>query len=103
MDDPQHWIECWMNNHTLTLSSEVNSIALRQQIFITFLPFRTYTGKEFNELIRKEVIVLNHQFEQALIGALSSKGILLLNVPRERRRWGAREHAAHKRARLVKH
>jgi hypothetical protein len=84
-DDDQnhsHWIDSWMVRHSANAREGKHSIHLVEPVFITFIPFAVYAGREHNDLDKSEIIALNALYEKSLINALFSRGIGLLNIRR---------------------
>ena len=42
-----HWVDAWMYRETFTIESDVYSIALKQDVRISFIPFSLYSNKDF--------------------------------------------------------
>ena len=80
-----HWIEAWMKMETLNSNILQNSIILKEEVNICFIPFSLYS--EFNNhhtgntLPPKNIIrKINKEFEAALIQSLKEGGKKMLNV-----------------------
>lgn len=76
-----HWIEHWMNSKTMKIVDEdFFSIELKEQVYISFIPFANYSIKDFNSLEKKEIRQINSNAEKKLILSYRKDRIILLNV-----------------------
>jgi len=80
-----HWIDAWMDIASLKTNNKLNTIALKETVYISFIPFELYSGFDnFHErggLPTKGIErLINKEVESALIKSYSLDGYKLLNV-----------------------
>lgn len=75
-----HWVDAWMDRETFTIESDVYSIALKQDVRISFIPFSLYSNKDFKKLSKKEIQEINKSIEKQLIESYGNDDIELLNI-----------------------
>lgn len=76
-----HWIENWINRETLEqIDNNVFSVNLREEIYISFIPFGIYSNQDFNTLEKTEIRQINTNIERQLIQSYREEDIILLNV-----------------------
>ena len=75
-----HWVDAWMHRESITRESDGYSIALKQEVRISFIPFSLYSNKEFGELTKKEIQEINKSIEKELIQSYGDDDIDLLNI-----------------------
>ena len=80
-----HWIDAWMDTKSLKLNNKLNTIALKETVHISFIPFELYSGfnniHPISELHTKKTIKnINEAVELALIKSYQVDGYKLLNV-----------------------
>lgn len=85
-----HWIEAWMKIGSLKLDPIQNTILLKEEVYISFIPFKLYSGFNNhhigNSLPPKNIIrKINNEFESALIQSLKDDGKTLLNVKKSKK------------------
>jgi hypothetical protein len=78
--DHKNWVNSWMRIDTLIMNDKVHSIELKNELYISFIPFELYE-KEVNNIstnfTNKEV---NEIIEEKLIHFYKKRGYNLLNV-----------------------
>ena len=77
-----HWIDAWMYRESFTVGSNCNSIVLKQDVRISFIPFNVYSDIEFNILSKDNIKEINKSFEKQLIKSFQNgeDDINLLNI-----------------------
>lgn len=75
-----HWIDAWMNVNSIKRVGNTNSIDLKSEVFVVFIPFEVYSERELLKLTKEEIKTINHSVEGQLISFFSSQNIRLLNV-----------------------
>jgi hypothetical protein len=85
-----HWIEAWMKIGSLKLDPIQNTILLKEEVYISFIPFKLYSGFNNhhigNSLPPKNIIrKINNEFETALIQSLKDDGKTMLNVKKSKK------------------
>jgi hypothetical protein len=76
-----HWIEHWMNRKTqVQIENDLFSIELKEEVYISFIPFSFYSNQGFNTLEKKEIRQINTNIERQLIQSYRNENIFLLNV-----------------------
>ena len=74
-----HWIDAWMDITEITRNSIFNSIALKSEVMVVFIPFEIYSGIESSFLTKEEIKSMNHRVEAQLIRDYSIRNVGLLN------------------------
>lgn len=66
-----HWIDAWMNGETVNLNIDINSIMLKEQVYIAFIPFDFYSDlkKDWKHNPPSKIILneINRKVERDLI------------------------------------
>lgn len=75
-----HWVDAWMYRETFTIKSDGYSIALKQDVRISFIPFSLYSNKDFKTLSKNEIKEINKSIEKQLIESYGDDDINLLNI-----------------------
>ncbi len=81
-----HWIEAWMETTSLKINNTLNTIALKETVYISFIPFELYSGfnnyHQGGDILPTKGIVrlINKEVESALIQSYSLEVYKLLNV-----------------------
>ncbi len=79
----QHWIDAWMDiNSQEIISSNLNKIKLKNEIYIVFIPFNFYAKKDFSNLSKEEIKRYNSLAESQVINLFLEQNKNLLNVQR---------------------
>ena len=80
-----HWIDAWMDTTSLKINNKLNTIALKETIYISFIPFEMYA--RFNNIhpvselhTKKTIKNINKAVESALIQSYHVDGHKLLNI-----------------------
>lgn len=73
-----HWVEPWIDASTKkNIDENTFSVALREEVYISFIPFDIYFGETNDDLSKEK---LNSLFKTLLIQAYRDDNITLLNV-----------------------
>lgn len=76
-----HWIEHWMNRETqVHIDNNLFSIELKEEVYISFIPFSFYSNQGFITLEKTEIRQINTNIERQLIQSYRDENIILLNV-----------------------
>jgi hypothetical protein len=75
-----HWVDAWMYRDSFKIEQDAYSIALKQEVRISFIPFRVYSKKDFRSLSKNEIKEINKSIEKKLIESYDDEDIELLNV-----------------------
>lgn len=75
-----HWVDAWMIKDKFKIKSDGYSIALKQDVRISFIPFNLYSNKDFKNLTKKEIQDVNKSIEKLLIKSYGDDDINLLNI-----------------------
>jgi len=76
-----HWIEHWMNSETLAnIENNLFSVNLKEEVYISFIPFSIYSNQDFNNLEKTEIRRINTNIEKQFIQSYREENIILLNV-----------------------
>jgi hypothetical protein len=76
-----HWIECWMNRETVTnINNNIFSITLKNEVYISFIPFGIYSNQDIFTLTKTEIKRINTNIEKRLIQSFRDDNLILLNV-----------------------
>ncbi len=76
-----HWIEHWMDKNTKSIIGDnLYTVNLREEVYISFIPFRLYSKVDFNNLDNKEIRLININIEKQLIQSYREESIILLNI-----------------------
>ena len=76
-----HWISHWMNDETKAeIDSNLYSIALTKEVYISFIPFDVYSNQDLKTLTKTEIRKINTNIERQLIQSYRYENIILLNV-----------------------
>lgn len=80
-----HWIENWMNIDSLeNIDNNLFTVDLKEEIYISFIPFSIYSNQELNTLEKTEIRKINTNIESQLIQSYREDNIILLNVQNNR-------------------
>jgi hypothetical protein len=76
-----HWIEHWMNRDTqANIGNNLFSVNLKEEVYISFIPFIIYSNQDFNNLEKTEIRRINTNIENQLIQSYRQDNVKLLNV-----------------------
>ncbi len=75
-----HWIDAWMKRDSLTMGTMHNSIILKQDVRISFIPFNIYSDQDINIISKERIREINQTFEKQLIKSYKNDSINLLNI-----------------------
>ena len=76
-----HWIEHWMNRETQAIiDNYLFSVNLKEEVYISFIPFSIYSNQDFLSLPKTEIRRINTDIEKQLIKSYLKDNIILLNV-----------------------
>ena len=75
----KHWIDSWMDENTFQLNENINSIQLKEEVLIAFLPFELYSDINYQTLNKSQIKRVNLDVEAQLINSLKEDGKILLN------------------------
>ena len=76
-----HWLQNWMNLDTKKMVAENSySIELKDEIYISFIPFKLYSNTDFKTLDKQEIRKINTYTESSLIQSYLNENKKLLNV-----------------------
>jgi len=80
-----HWIDAWMDITLLKKNKKLNTIALKETVYISFIPFELYSGfnnyHQGGDLPTKGIVrLINKEVESALIKSYGLDGYKLFNV-----------------------
>lgn len=75
-----HWVDSWMDIKSKQIFEIPFSIALKESVYIVFIPFDKYSNQDFTTLSKSEIREINTVAETALIEYFKSKKIKLLNI-----------------------
>ena len=79
----QHWIDTWMElDSKAVIEDNLNTIKLKNEVFIVFIPFRFYAKKDFSNLSKEEIKRYNSLAESQVIELFLEQNKNLLNVQR---------------------
>lgn len=79
----QHWIDAWMDAQSKDIiNNNLYKIRLKQEVYITFIPFKLYSNIDFYNLQPKEIKSHNHHAEGQIIDWFLTLSKNLLNVQR---------------------
>ena len=73
------WVSCWMKLETININEKIHSITLKNQIYISFIPFEFY----MNDIIVNDCFThkeINLEIEKRLIQFYKKRGFNLLNI-----------------------
>lgn len=74
-----HWIDAWMDRNTINRNGAINSIDLKSEVLIVFIPFEIYSERELQNLTKEEIKAVNHRAEGLLIEYFTFLNVGLLN------------------------
>lgn len=74
-----HWIEAWMNLNSTRRNVINNTIDLKSEVLVVFIPFEIYSDRNPQHLTKEEIKSVNHNVESQLIRDFSNRNIGLLN------------------------
>jgi len=79
----QHWIDAWMemDSHEI-IENNLNTIKLKNEVFIVFIPFKFYANKDISNLSKEEIKRYNSLAESQVIELFLEQNKNLLNVQR---------------------
>jgi hypothetical protein len=75
-----HWIDAWMNTDSIKRSRNINTIDLKSEVYVAFIPFFIYSERHFHDLTKEEIRAINHRVESLLIQNFLNMNIGLLNT-----------------------
>lgn len=76
----QHWIDNWMDISSLNLFTFPYNIKLKEEVYISFIPFKNYSLIDFPKLQQDKIKEINKNTEKALIKSYRDDGLTLLNI-----------------------
>lgn len=79
-----HWIDAWMNLDSIRRTGVNNTIDLKSEVLVVFIPFEIYSVNSYKGLTKEDIKALNHSVEGQLITEYSVRNVGLLNVQRKR-------------------
>jgi hypothetical protein len=63
-----HWIKYWMcSNSMAVIGDNLFSIELKEEVYISFIPFGIYSDQDYYTLEKSKIRQINSQFERQLI------------------------------------
>lgn len=76
-----HWIVHWMKDKTkVEIDSNLYSIELKKEVYISFIPFVVYSNQDFNTVTKAEIRKINTNIERQLIQSYLDDNIIVLNI-----------------------